>query len=176
MIQLKNVRNIGGLATGLAAVAGIFKGTGIGGASIQSLVSHLPLGWWSIGAIFIGGIIVGSCAQSDIKTSLKKKEMVQEFNYDLQVITNAANEARKDLVTIICKKNFNIELSKLGDHEKNAILESFGVDVSAIRHKEYCEALTGGGTSKLLEFYRRLTADFDQMRKACGFGVVVEES
>lgn len=87
----------------------------------------------------------------------------------------AANEARKELVTIICKKNFNIELSELGDHEKNAILESFVVDVSAIQHKEYCEALAGGGTSKLLEFYRRLTADFEQMRKACGFGVVVEE-
>ncbi|KAK1246315.1 hypothetical protein MKX08_000117 [Trichoderma sp. CBMAI-0020] len=176
MRQLKNIRNISGLATGLAAVAGILKGTGIGGASIQSLVSHLPLGWWGIGAIFIGGIIVGSCAQSDIKTSFKKKGAFQEFNYDLQVITYAANEARKDLVTVICKRNFNIELSELGDHEKNKILESFGVDVNAVQHKEYCEALTGGGTSKLLEFYRRLIADFDQMRKACGFGVVVEES
>lgn len=74
MRQLKNIRNISGLATGLAAVAGILKGTGIGGASIQSLVSHLPVGWWSIGAIFVGGIIIGSCAQSDIKTSFKEGE------------------------------------------------------------------------------------------------------
>lgn len=90
-------------------------------------------------------------------------------------MADVANETRKDLVSIMCEKNFNIELSQLGDHEKNALLESFGVDVNAIQHKEYCETLAGGGTSKLLEFYRRLTTDFDQMRKACGFGVVVEE-
>lgn len=78
MRQFKNIRIISGSAASLAAVAGIVKGTGIGGASIQSLVSHLPLGWWSIGAIFLGGIIVGSFAQSDLKTSFKKKETVQE--------------------------------------------------------------------------------------------------
>ncbi|KAM0513617.1 hypothetical protein ACHAPE_007667 [Trichoderma viride] len=175
MHHVKNIRNISGSAASLAAVAGFVKGTGIGSASIQSLVSHLPLGWWSIGAIFLGGIIVGSCAQSDLKTSFKKKEMVQEFDYDLHLMAYAANEGRKDLVSTICKKNFNIELSQLGDHERNAILESFGVDVGAIQHKEYCKALTGGGTRKLLEFYWRLTADFDRMRKACGLGVVVEE-
>ncbi|PON27723.1 hypothetical protein TGAM01_v203490 [Trichoderma gamsii] len=129
MRQFENIRNASGSAAGLAAVAGIVKGTGIGGTSIQSLVSHLPLGWWGIGAIFLGGIIVGSCAQSDTKTSSKKQKMAQLFKRDL----------------------------------------------NAIQHKEYCETLAGGGTSKLLEFYRRLTTDFDQMRKACGFGVVVEE-
>lgn len=88
MSHVKSIRSISGLATGLAAVAGIVKETGIGGASIQSLVSHLPLGWWSIGAIFLGGIIVGSCAQSDLKTSFKKKEMVQEceFLFNLVIV------------------------------------------------------------------------------------------
>lgn len=87
MRQFENIRNVGGPAAGLAAVDGIVKGTGIGGASIQSLVSHLPLGWWSIGAIFLGGIIVGSCAQSDTKTSSKKQKMAQlcEFLFILAI-------------------------------------------------------------------------------------------
>lgn len=81
MHRTKNIRNISRLATGLAAFAGILKGTGIEGANIQSLASHLPLGWWSIGAIFIGGIIVGSCAQSDLNSSSKKKKAIQECEF-----------------------------------------------------------------------------------------------
>lgn len=79
MRRTKNIRDISRLATGSAAVAGILQGTGIEG--LGSLASHLPLGLWTTGAIFISGIIIGSCAQSDLKTSSKKKETVQECEY-----------------------------------------------------------------------------------------------
>jgi hypothetical protein len=86
--QFKNIRNVSGLAASLAAVAGVVKGTEIGGTNVQSLVSHLPLGWWSVGAVFIGGIILGNCAQSDIKASLKKEKATQKCEF-LSILVKA---------------------------------------------------------------------------------------
>lgn len=84
-------------------------------------------------------------------------------------MAQVVNEVQRDLVAVMCQRNFSIELSQLGDHEKDAILESFGVDIGAIRHQEYCKALVGSGISKLLEYYKNLTVDFKQMAEVCGW-------
>lgn len=78
------------------------------------------------------------------------------------------DEARRSVAVAVCQDVFNIGLDDLGQHERTAILHSFGIDVSALRHEEYRQSLVESSIEKLMTYYKEMGTNFEQMVKLCG--------
>lgn len=81
------------------------------------------------------------------------------------------NETRNHLAVIVSRDVFSTELDSLGSIPKKAILKSFGVDVNALEHKKYCESLVESGIDKVMDYYKSMIVDFQDMMEKCGLDV-----
>ncbi|UKZ72586.1 hypothetical protein TrVFT333_000218 [Trichoderma virens FT-333] len=87
---------------------------------------------------------------------------------DLKDMADVFDEARRSVAVTVCQDVFNIGLDNLGQHERMAILHSFGIDVSALKYEEYRQSLVESSIDKLMRYYREMGTNFEHMVRVCG--------
>ncbi|EHK20064.1 uncharacterized protein TRIVIDRAFT_224243 [Trichoderma virens Gv29-8] len=133
------------------------------------------------GAIFLGGLAsnpltltiavflyAAVAAQGNIGAISKKNNAVKAFLQDLKDMADVFDEARRSVAVAVCQDVFNIGLDNLGQHERTAILHSFGIDVSALKYEEYRQSLVESSIDKLMTYYKEMGTNFEHMVRVCG--------
>ncbi|KAL7801947.1 hypothetical protein V8C43DRAFT_272356 [Trichoderma afarasin] len=141
----------------------VIAGASTGGAILLGGLASNPLTLTI--AVFLYAAVA---AQSNIGATSKKNEAIKTFLRDLKDMADVFDEARRSVVVAVCQDVFNIGLDDLGQHERTAILHSFGIDVSALRHEEYRQSLVESSIEKLMTYYKEMGTNFEQMVKLCG--------
>ncbi|KAH0533323.1 hypothetical protein TsFJ059_001906 [Trichoderma semiorbis] len=141
----------------------VIAGASTGGAILLGGLASNPLTLTI--AVFLYAAVA---AQSNIGAISKKNEAIKTFLRDLKDIADVFDEARRSVAVAVCQDIFNIGLDDLGQHERTAILHSFGIDVSALRHEEYRQSLVESSIEKLMTYYEEMGTDFEHMVRVCG--------
>ncbi|KAL6835357.1 hypothetical protein V8C40DRAFT_282742 [Trichoderma camerunense] len=141
----------------------VIAGAGTGGAIILGGLASNPLTLKI--AVFLYAAVA---AQSNIGAISKKSEAIKTFLRDLKDMADVFDETRRSVAVAVCQDVFNIGLDDLGQHERTAILHSFGIDVSALRHEEYRQSLVESSIEKLMTYYKEMGTDFEHMVRVCG--------
>ncbi|QYS95061.1 hypothetical protein H0G86_002376 [Trichoderma simmonsii] len=141
----------------------VIAGASTGGAILLGGLATNPLTLTI--AVFLYAAVA---AQSNIGAISKKNEAIKTFLRDLKDMADVFDEARRSVAVAVCQDVFNIGLDDLGQHERTAILHSFGIDVSALRHEEYRQSLVESSIEKLMTYYKEMGTNFEQMVKLCG--------
>ncbi|KAK4075724.1 hypothetical protein Trihar35433_2284 [Trichoderma harzianum] len=141
----------------------VIAGAGTGGAIILGGLASNPLTLTI--AVFLYAAVA---AQSNIGAISKKDEAIKTFLQDLKDLADVFDEARRSVAVAVCQDVFNIGIDDLGQHERTAILHSFGIDVSALRQEEYRQSLVESSIEKLMSYYKEMGTDFEHMVRVCG--------
>ncbi|KAH0497770.1 hypothetical protein TgHK011_005055 [Trichoderma gracile] len=148
---------IGGAASGVA-------GVGTGGAILYGTLASTPLGW-TIAAIMCVGAVAAAVAYGGVS---KKVEAIKKFKQYMKDMADVFDEAQKAVVAVICQDVMGMELSSFRPDEQDAILKSFGIDVSALGHGEYQRSLVESSMEKVVHYYREMREQFEHMVEVCG--------
>ncbi|KAL7812034.1 hypothetical protein V8C26DRAFT_407930 [Trichoderma gracile] len=148
---------VGGAASGVA-------GVGTGGAILYGTLASTPLGW-TIAAIMCVGAVAAAVAYGGVS---KKVEAIKKFKQYMKDMADVFDEAQKAVVAVICQDVMGMELSSFRPDEQDAILKSFGIDVSALGHGEYQRSLVESSMKKVVHYYREMREQFEHMVEVCG--------
>ncbi|KAL7808845.1 hypothetical protein V8C44DRAFT_335546 [Trichoderma aethiopicum] len=151
------------LAIGAAASGA--GGVGTGGAILYGTLASTPLGW-TIAAILCVGAVAAAVAYGGVSA---KVEAIRKFKQYMKDMADVFDEAQKAVVAVICQDVMGMELSSFRPDEQDAILKSFGIDVSALGHGEYQRSLVESSMQKAVQYYKEMREQFEHMVEVCGF-------
>ncbi|PTB69315.1 hypothetical protein BBK36DRAFT_1186743 [Trichoderma citrinoviride] len=151
---------IGGSASGVG-------GVGTGGAILYGTLASSPLGW-TIAALLCVGAVAAAVAYRGVS---KEVEAIKKFKQYLKDMAGAFDEAQKAIVAVICQDVMGMELGSFRPDEQDAILKSFGIDVSALGQGEYQRSLLESSIDKLVQYYEEMREQFEHMVEVCGLDV-----
>lgn len=93
--------------------------------------------------------------------------LVKQYMKDM---ADVFDEAQKAIVAVICQDVMGMELSSFRPDEQDAILKSFGIDVTALSHGEYQRSLVESSMRKAVQYHKEMREQFEHMVEVCGFG------
>lgn len=145
-------------------LGGFAAGTGVGAAIVFGGLASNPFTWGIVAVCYIGAL----ATQFKISPISGKNAAIKAFIRDLDDLAGVFDEARRSVVVAVCRDAFNVRLDNLGQHEQIAILKSFGIDLRALKHQEYCESLVESSLDKLRTYYEEMKTDYGKMVNLCG--------